>query len=107
MSGLEGFIAVMDEKDLKEGSMKLKSVEGIPVLLIKQNNKIYAMDNRCPHMGCGLSGGKLNEGCIVCPCHDWCFNLETGEYKDEPSLRLKKFEHKAESGKIYVKLDDE
>jgi nitrite reductase/ring-hydroxylating ferredoxin subunit len=104
---LDGFVPVLDEKELKEGEMKLISVEGIPVLFIKQFGKIFVIDNRCPHMGCGFSGGTLDGLVIVCPCHDWRFNLETDEYEDESSFKLVIYEWKVESGKIWVKLEDE
>jgi nitrite reductase/ring-hydroxylating ferredoxin subunit len=107
MENQEEFVPVLEEKELKEGEMKRLSIEGTPVLLIKQQGKIFALDNRCPHQGCALSGGALDGLVIVCPCHDWRFNLETGEYEDGPSLKLNMFEWKLESGKIWVKLNDE
>ncbi len=102
----EDFVPAVDEKELAESKMKLVSVEGIPIVFIKQHGKIYAIDNRCPHMGCGFSGGTLDGVCLICPCHDWCFNIETGEYKGDPAIKLKKYEWKIEDGKIWVKLDD-
>jgi nitrite reductase/ring-hydroxylating ferredoxin subunit len=107
MDALGDFLVGIDEKELEEGKMKLVSVEGTPVLFIKQNGKIYAIDNRCPHMGCGFSGGSLDGLVIVCPCHDWRFNLETGEYEDEPLYKLVKFPFKVEAGKIWVKIDED
>ena len=104
---MDDFIAALDEKDLKEGSMKKASIEGIPVLFIKQFGQVFAIDNRCPHMGCGFSGGTLDGAVIICPCHDWRFNLQTGEYEDDPTIKMVKFEYKIESGKIYVKLPDD
>jgi nitrite reductase/ring-hydroxylating ferredoxin subunit len=107
MENLDGFVSVMDERELQEGKMKLVSVEGTPVLLIKQNGQIFAINNRCPHMACGFSGGTLDGLVIICPCHDWRFNLETGEYEDEPFFRLTQYDWKVESGKIWVKLEEE
>jgi nitrite reductase/ring-hydroxylating ferredoxin subunit len=89
---LDGFVPVLDEKELKEGEMKLISVEGISVFFIKQSGNIYVIDNRCPQMGCGFSGGTLDGFVIVCPCHDWRFNLETGEYEEDPSTKLIMYE---------------
>ena len=103
----EGFVPVMDEKELQEGKMKLVRVEGRPVLLIRQAGKIYVIDDRCPHMGCKFSGGTLDGNVVICPCHDWRFNLETGEYEEEPSTKLTGYEWKVESGKIWVKLESE
>ena len=107
MDQSDGFVPVLDENDLREGIMKLVSVEGLPILLIKQHGQIFAIDNRCPHMGCGFAGGNLDGAIIVCPCHDWRFDLRTGEYEVEPSIKLTKFEWKIKAGKICIRLDEE
>jgi nitrite reductase/ring-hydroxylating ferredoxin subunit len=104
---LDGLVPVLDEKELKEGEMKLISVEGIPVLFIKQFGKIFVIDNRCPHIGCGFSGGTLDGLVILCPCHDWRFNLETGEYEEDPSIKLTMYEWKSDVGKIGVKIEED
>ena len=107
MENTDGFVPVLEEKGLQNGMMKLVSVEGTPILFVKQEGKIFAINNRCPHMACGFSGGTLDGLVIVCPCHEWRFDLMTGEYEIEPSIRLTKYEWKIETGKIWVKLDEE
>ena len=107
MENTNGFVLVIEEKELQEGKMKRLSVNGTPVLLIKQQGKIFAIDNRCPHQACSLSNGTLEGLVIICPCHDWRFNLETGEYEDDPLLKLNMFDWKIESGKIWVKLEED
>ena len=107
MENQDGFVPVLQEKELGEGKMKLVSVEGTPVLLIKQYGQIFAVDNRCPHQSCGLSGGTLDALVIVCPCHDWRFDLRTGEYEAEPAFKLKKYCWRVKSEKIWVQLEEE
>jgi phenylpropionate dioxygenase-like ring-hydroxylating dioxygenase large terminal subunit len=34
------------------------------------------MDAYCPHQGAHLGGGKVVDGCIQCPFHEWEFNSE-------------------------------
>lgn len=106
MGEMDDYYQAIDEKELKNGSMKLVNVEGTQVLLVRQSDKIFAVDNRCPHQGCALSGGVLDGLVVVCPCHDWRFNLVSGEYEEEPALKLKKLEWKVKDGKIWVKLED-
>jgi nitrite reductase/ring-hydroxylating ferredoxin subunit len=103
----DGFIPVLEEKELQDGKMKIVTVEGIPILIIKQHSKIFVIDNRCPHQGCGLSGGILDGFVIVCPCHEWRLNLEKGEYEEEPFIKLTMFNWKSLSGKIWINLEDE
>jgi len=103
---MDDFVPVLEEKDLQEGAMKLVSVDGSPVLLIRQSGQIFAIDNRCPHMGCAFSGGTMRGFLIVCPCHEWRFDLRTGEYEVEPSIKLSIYEHKIISGKICLKIEE-
>jgi len=71
----DGFVLAISEGELQNGLMKAIRLNGIPVLIIKQNGKIYVIDDRCPHMGCKFSGGSLDGDVVVCPCHDWRFNF--------------------------------
>ncbi len=101
------FVPVLDEKELQEGKMKLVSVEGTPVLFIKKQGEIFVINNRCPHMACSLSGGTLDGLVIVCPCHDWRFDLTIGEYEEAPGFKLTMYDWKIKSGKIWVKLEED
>jgi nitrite reductase/ring-hydroxylating ferredoxin subunit len=94
------WVPVLDASELKEGAFKLVDAEGSPVLLVKVSGQIFAIDNRCPHMSCGFSGGSLDGYVIICPCHDWRFDLRTGEYEEIKEMTLVKYEWKIDSGKI-------
>ena len=100
------FVPVLDESALKDGSMKLVDADGVPVLLVKVWGQVFAIDNRCPHMRCGFSGGTLDGYFIVCPCHEWRFDLRSGEYQVYKEFVLVKYEWKIEAGKIWIKLSD-
>jgi nitrite reductase/ring-hydroxylating ferredoxin subunit len=107
MADNEGYVPLIDEKTLEEGKMQRVSYQGTPVLFIKQNGKIYVIDDRCPHMGCRFSGGTLDGNVLVCPCHDWRFNLETGEYENQPAYVLVSYPFKVEAGRIWVKTEED
>lgn len=79
--------------------------KGLPVLLIRREaGEIYAVENRCPHMGCPLSRGRLDGYMLQCPCHDWRFDIRTGAFLDAPEIRLPAYEWKIEEGDIAVRL---
>lgn len=55
-------------------------VGGKRICLVRQGEKISAIDARCPHAGGPLAGGFLNEeGQVVCPWHRFGFSVETGQ----------------------------
>jgi len=103
----DGYVIGISEGELQNGTMKPVRINGIPVLIIKQNGKIYVIDDRCPHMGCKFSGGSLDGDLVVCPCHDWRFNLESGEYEETPDYKLVTYQCKVSDGKIWVKIDED
>ncbi len=40
---------------------------------------VYAVEPRCPHAGGPLADGLVGAGTVVCPLHERCFDLATGE----------------------------
>ncbi len=107
MAQSDDYQPIIDENELQEGKPKPIRIQGIPLLLIKQNGEIYVIDDRCPHMACKFSGGKLEGNDVVCPCHDWRFNLQTGECPEHPGYELVKYQFRVEDGKIWVNLEDD
>jgi len=103
MSGQDEFVPVLRENELNEGSMTVVSVQGVSILLVKLMGQIFAVSNRCPHMGCSLGGGTLDGYIITCPCHDWRFDLRTGEFQEAKEITLTTFEWRIESGKICIR----
>jgi 3-phenylpropionate/trans-cinnamate dioxygenase ferredoxin subunit len=51
---------------------------GKKLCLIRHQQKIFAVQNNCPHAGGILSGGWCKNGFLVCPIHRWEYSLQTG-----------------------------
>lgn len=65
--------------DIPVGGMIAVKLEGTEVLLANIGGNIYAIDNRCPHMGGNLSKGMLNGQVVTCPVHGSQFDVTTGK----------------------------
>jgi nitrite reductase/ring-hydroxylating ferredoxin subunit len=48
------------------------------VLFMLEENQIIAFKNKCPHQGAKLNGCKLERGKVVCPVHNFRFDVENG-----------------------------
>ena len=79
-------------------------INNINVMLIKKQGKIYALLDRCPHMWCLLSGGKLEGYIIECPCHLWKYDIRTGEFVTAKEIKIPIYETKIEDKKVFVKM---
>ena len=50
------------------------------VALFRVGERVFAVDNRCPHEGYPLAEGKVDDACaLTCNWHNWKFRLEDGE----------------------------
>jgi nitrite reductase/ring-hydroxylating ferredoxin subunit len=67
-------------------------VEGTKVAVFRQGGRLFAVGDRCPHMGAALSEGQLGKGVIRCHWHGWQFDLDTGACRQKPWARLPRYE---------------
>ena len=49
-----------------------------PILVVTDQARVYAFDNRCPHMGFPLDRGSIEDGILTCHWHHARFDLASG-----------------------------
>ena len=49
-----------------------------PILVVYDRGRVFALDNRCPHMGFPLERGSIEDGILTCRWHHARFDLESG-----------------------------
>ncbi len=42
-------------------------------------DRVFAIEDRCPHKGGPLSQGIVHGASVTCPLHNWVISLETGK----------------------------
>ncbi len=65
-----------------EGNAKEFTVQGATLCVAMIDGKPLALDNVCPHRGGPLAEGTIEDGKVVCPWHQWEFDLVTGAASD-------------------------
>ena len=60
------------------------------------NSEVYALDNRCPHMGFPLSQGTLKDGILTCHWHHARFDLHNGGTFDQWAGDVESYPYKFE-----------
>jgi len=79
-------------------------VDDTPVLLLKQEENIYAIHDRCSHRGCSLSQGEVEGDEIVCSCHGSRFSMRDGSVRCGPATAPQPaFQVRAQAGRIEVR----
>ena len=67
-------------------------------------NQIFALRDRCPHLGGPLSQGIVHGESVTCPLHNWRIDLATGEALGPDNGCTNSFPVKVEHGRIYLGL---
>jgi nitrite reductase (NADH) small subunit/3-phenylpropionate/trans-cinnamate dioxygenase ferredoxin subunit len=77
--------------ELREGEGKYVQISGFELAVFLHGGNVYVLDNRCPHAGANLSGGWIEDDCVVCPRHCWPFRLDSGQLKHAPGVMVDTF----------------
>ena len=72
------WIRVCSLEELQRDGVKVVSGEGRPVAIFFDQGQVYALDNRCPHMGFPLDRGTVTDGILTCHWHHAKFDLAGG-----------------------------
>jgi len=82
----EDFVSILAAAELPENQLRRVDAKGMPVLLVRRGERIYAIAETCAHLGGPLSEGKLEDGTVRCPWHGSRFSLEDGRVLEGPSV---------------------
>jgi len=64
--------------DVRSAGCLPVQVNGHTIVLFARDGHVYAVDNRCPHMGFPLHRGTVSDGILTCHWHHARFDLVTG-----------------------------
>ena len=75
--------------NLAEGYRKAFKIDSREILLVQPNKQAYLIENACPHLGIQLQNAKFKGESIVCPGHQFEFDLRTGRNRLEHLTRCR------------------
>jgi NAD(P)H-dependent nitrite reductase small subunit len=101
------YVKVMSEEDLPIGKSAIISAGEDEIALFNYKGKYYAIANKCPHRGSPLGEGRIEEGIVICPNHEWRFQLADGANMQNPELFIPTYPVKVKNDNIYIGLEGE
>ena len=100
----DSFVSVARYEDLQgKGSITVHP-NGKAVVLFLYGDRVYAVDNRCPHMGFPLDKGSVENGILTCHWHHARFDLASGGAFDLWADDIDAFPVELRDGEIYVDI---
>ncbi len=68
-------------------------------------NKVFAIEDHCPHKGGPLTQGIVHGAAVTCPLHNWLISLETGKALGADEGAVRTIPVKVEGDKLFISLD--
>ncbi|MFI5351437.1 MAG: Rieske (2Fe-2S) protein [Candidatus Binatales bacterium] len=96
------FVRALDASELADGQSRLVNLEGRAIALFSSAGRVFAVDNRCPHMGFPLDRGTVKDCILTCHWHHARFDLASGGTFDQWADDARAFRVRIEDGAIWV-----
>lgn len=86
----------------------MATVDGTQVLLVRNGEEVFAIGNRCSHMGAPLAKGPVTFAgslrTVRCPLHGSTFDLSTGNVLKGPATEpVTAFETRVTEGVVEIR----
>ena len=98
----ETMIRVATLAELEEKGVVVVRGADRPVAVFFHEGKVFAIDNRCPHLGFPMHRGTVKDGIVTCHWHEARFDLCSGCTFDLWADDVPAFEVELRHGDVYV-----
>ena len=96
------FMRAASLTELRKTGLLTVQIDGHTVALFEHADKVYGVDNRCPHMGFPLDKGSVQDGILTCYWHYARFDLATGGTFDQFADDVRAFPIEVRGDEIFV-----
>ena len=104
----DGFVEACQVNDVEPGGIKLVEVDETLVIVFRNGEEFFCIDDVCTHDGGTLSDGEVNGCQIECPRHGANFDLCTGKALSMPAITdTRLHEVRIEDGRVLVRLNED
>ena len=98
-------IGTIDDIPLR-GARCVKTPQGKIGVFRTHDDRIFAIEDHCPHKGGPLTQGIVHGAAVSCPLHNWVFSLETGKALGADEGAVKTIPVRVEDGRIAIGLGE-
>jgi len=90
-----------------EGKGTAVQVGNRRLAIFRLEQRLFAIDDRCPHRGFPLHDGAISESTVRCRTHGSCFDLASGEVLRGPATKPPRaYPARTENDQVLVELPD-
>jgi nitrite reductase (NADH) small subunit len=84
------------------GARVVRTRAGCVALFRTHDDRVFALEDRCPHRGGPLSEGIVSDRSVTCPLHNRVVSLETGATDEPGEAAVPTWEVRVEGGRLLL-----
>ena len=85
-----------------QGARVVKTVEGCVAIFRTSDDRMFALEDRCPHKGGPLSEGIVHGDRVTCPLHNWVFDMNTGSAQGADQGTVRTYPIRVQQGRVLI-----
>jgi len=85
------------------GALEVRIGEHSIALVRTSEDRIFALENRCPHKGGPLADGIVSGQTIICPLHGWRIRLDDGCAEPPDEGCTTRYEVELRQGRVWLR----
>lgn len=89
----------------RRGARCVNTPDGKIAVFRTADDKVFAIDDHCPHRGGPLSQGIVHGAAVTCPLHNWVISLETGKAQGADEGVVRTIPVKVEGERLFISLE--
>lgn len=86
----------------RQGARLVRTAQGCVAVFRTADDRVFALDDRCPHKGGPLSEGIVHGTSVTCPLHNWVFDLNTGAAQGADEGRVRTHAVRVDQGRVLI-----
>lgn len=86
------------------GSRVVATTRGDIAVFRAADDSVFAVDDKCPHLGGPLSQGIVHGHAVTCPLHNWVIDLESGAARGADEGCTRSIPVKIEGDRVLLRL---
>ena len=103
----EKWIKVGKVDHFSDGATRVVEIAGRTVAVFQVDGAFYAIDSVCPHAGGSLGQGKVDGMEVICPLHEYRFDIRDGHCSTDPSCKAVTYKISQQGGDLMVEVPRE
>jgi len=97
-------IAALDDIP-PQGARVVRTAQGCIAVFRTADDRVFALEDRCPHKGGPLSEGIVHGTSVTCPLHNWVFDLNSGVAEGADEGMVRTYPIRVEAGRVLISAE--